>query len=67
MSLSPTDSCILIDAKLTGRIPGSLTSLFRYSTILEKIQPLEEELHEAVAALEKSQDRYTHISIYEYI
>lgn len=29
----------------------------RYSTILEKIQPLEEELHEAVAALDKSQAR----------
>ncbi|CAM9131219.1 unnamed protein product, partial [Ectocarpus sp. 4 AP-2014] len=31
----------------------------KYSTILEKIQPLEEELHEAVAALDKSQARLT--------
>ncbi|CAM9372124.1 unnamed protein product [Choristocarpus tenellus] len=31
----------------------------KYSTILEKIHPLEEELQEAVRALEKSQSRLT--------
>lgn len=34
-----------------------VVGVFRYSSILEKIQPLEEELHEAVAALDKSQAR----------
>lgn len=57
-----SSSRIFNDGQFTMHIPGSLTSRFRYSTILEKIQPLEEELHEAVAALGKSQDRYRAIS-----
>ena len=58
VSLCYMSSRIWKDEKITKNVPGSLTSRLRYSTILEKIQPLEEELHEAVAALEKSQDRY---------
>lgn len=43
--------------KGVDEVPPFRDNTARYSTILEKIQPLEEELHEAVAALDKSQAR----------